>query len=118
MGRWIRFLIAVMIGAAAGMFYGWKVNPVRYSETTPDSLRVDYKTDYVLMVAEAFRIEQDQNLAARRLALISTESPGDVVTKAIKEAKQIPYPAIDLGMMQDLGDAMLDWSPVPIKGVP
>jgi len=103
MGRWIRFFIAVMIGAAAAMFYGWKVNPVRYAETTPDTLRVDFKTDYVLMVAEVYHIEKDPNLAARRLALISTEIPSDVVVKAIKEAEKTPYSSTDLGLMQTWG---------------
>jgi len=118
MGRWIRFFIAVMIGAAAAMYYGWKLNPVQYSVTTLDTLRVDYKTDYVLMVAEAFHVEKDQSLAVRRLALISAETPSDVVTKAIKEAEKSPYPAADLGLMQELEKALKGWSPIPAKAAP
>ena len=119
MGRWIRFFIAVAIGAAAGMYYGWKLNPVRYTETTPETLRVDYKTDYVLMVAEAYRAEGDIDLAARRLALISTDTPSKAVAAAIQEAKIIrDFPSSDLEMMQALGDAFEDWSPVPGKAVP
>jgi hypothetical protein len=38
---------------ARGLLYGWMVNPVRYVNTTPDTLRADYQLDYVLMVAEA-----------------------------------------------------------------
>ena len=118
MGRWIRFFIAVLIGAAAAMFYGWKMNPVQYTETTPDTLRVDYKTDYVLMVAEAYHTENDQSLAARRLSLISTAIPSEVVKKAIKEAEKIPYPSADLVLMQDLEKALKGWSPVPVKAAP
>ena len=118
MGRWIRFFIAVAIGASAAMYYGWKLNPVRYTETTPETLRVDYKTDYVLMVAEAYRAEGDIDLAARRLALISTDQSLKAVTNAIQEAKSIPYPATDLVVMQTLEKAFKDWSPVPVKAVP
>jgi hypothetical protein len=118
MGRWIRFFIAMAIGAAAAMYYGWKLNPVRYPETTPETLRVDYKTDYVLMVAEVYRAEGDIDLAARRLALISTDKPLKAVTAAIKEAKSIPLPPNDILVMQALGDAFKDWSPVPVKAVP
>jgi hypothetical protein len=118
MGRWIRFLIAMAIGAAAAMYYGWKLNPVQYTESTPETLRVDYKTDYVLMVAEAYRAEGDIDLAARRLALISTDKPLKAVTVAIQEAKSIPLPSADLVVMQALGEAFKDWSPVPGKTVP
>jgi hypothetical protein len=45
MSRWMKFLTAILLGAAAGLFYGWVVNPVEYVEITPRSLRVDYKTD-------------------------------------------------------------------------
>jgi len=118
MGRWIRFFIAMAIGATAAMYYGWRLNPVQYTETTPETLRIDYKTDYVLMVAEAYRAEGDIDLAARRLALISTDKPLKAVTTAIQEAKNIPYPATDLVVMQTLEEAFKGWSPVPVKAVP
>jgi hypothetical protein len=118
MGRWIRFFIAMAIGAAAAMYYGWKLNPVKYSETTPETLRVDYKTDYVLMVAEAYHAEGDIDLAARRLALISADQPLKVVTTAIQEAQGIPYPSTDLALMQSLEDAFMNWSPVPGRTSP
>ena len=38
------------------MFYGWVVNPVEYIDIAPESPRVDYKTDYVLMTAEAYNV--------------------------------------------------------------
>lgn len=118
MGRWIRFFIAMTIGAVAAMYYGWKINPVRYTETTPETLRIDYKTDYVLMVAEAYHTEGDPDLAARRLALISTDKPVKMVTLAIQEAKKIPYPPGDLALMQALEAAMKAWNPVPGKAAP
>lgn len=118
MGRWIRFFIAVAIGAAAAMYYGWKINPVRYPETTPETLRVDYKTDYVLMVAEAFRAEGDTDLAARRLVLISNDEPLKAINSAIQKAKSIPYPETDLVVMQALAEAFKSWSPVPVKATP
>jgi hypothetical protein len=47
--RWLTFLLAIAIGAAAGLYYGWVINPIRYIDAAPDSLRSDYKADYVLM---------------------------------------------------------------------
>jgi hypothetical protein len=112
MGRWLRFFVIVSIGAAAAMYYGWRINPVKYTETTPETLRADYKTDYVLMVAEAYRVEGDLNLAARRLALIGNDSPTKIVADAILEAVKIQYPPGDLAMMQNLADALKTWNPL------
>jgi hypothetical protein len=51
MSRWTRFLIAIAVGLALGLLYGWVLSPVKYVDTTPNTLRADYQTDYVLMVA-------------------------------------------------------------------
>lgn len=111
MGRWLGFLIMIAIGAAAGMFYGWVVNPVEYVDTAPNSLRIDYKTDYVLMVAEAYRVEGDLSLAARRLALLGSEPPLELVNQAIAFAMQIGYAPSDLALMQALAQALQTWNP-------
>jgi len=39
MARWIRFFLAIAVGIAGGLFYGWWVNPVEYVNTSPDTLR-------------------------------------------------------------------------------
>ena len=49
--RWFLFFLSIALGLAAGLYYGWVINPVEYVNTTPDTLRVDYQADYVLMVA-------------------------------------------------------------------
>lgn len=100
------------------MYYGWKLNPVQYDVTTPETLRIDFITDYVLMVAEAYHAEGDKDLAARRLALISTDEPLAEVTKVIKEAEQSRYPSGDLVLMRELETALKDWNPLPVKAKP
>ena len=111
MGRWIRFLIAIAVGAAGGMFYGWVLNPVEYVDTSPDSLRIDYKADYVLMVAEAYRVENNLGLAARRLALLGTDPPSEIAAQALQFATQFEYPAPDLVLMQTLVQDIQTWNP-------
>ena len=75
MARWVRFLIAILVGLAIGLAYGWLVSPVRYIDTSPNTLRIDYKTDYVLMVSETYQSEKDLDQAVRRLGLLGTTSP-------------------------------------------
>jgi hypothetical protein len=111
MSRWTKFLIAVILGAAAGLFYGWVVNPVEYVDIAPESLRTDYKTDYVLMVAEAYQVDDDLGLAVRRLALLGSSTPSDIVANALKYALDHEYAAQDIALLQSLGEDLLTWNP-------
>jgi hypothetical protein len=111
MSRWTKFLIAVLLGAAAGLFYGWVVNPVEYVDIAPESLREDYKTDYVLMVGEAYQVDQDLGLAVRRLALLGSSAPSNIVANALSYGLQHDYAYQDLTVLQSLGEALLTWNP-------
>lgn len=102
MARWIGFIIAILVGVALGLAYGWIVSPVRYVDTSPDTLRVDYKTDYVLMVAEAFQNENDLGQAVRRLALLGNVPPSQTVGQALRFAQQYGYADADIARMQAL----------------
>jgi hypothetical protein len=111
MSRWIRFLIAIAIGSAAGMYYGWVLNPVEYIDTAPESLRIDYKTDFVLMVAESYDADEDLGLAVRRLGLLGDKPPKDIVVEAILFAVENEYAEADLALMQSLSDDLQTWNP-------
>jgi len=106
MARWIRFFIAILVGVGLGLLYGWLVNPVKYVDTTPDTLRIDYKTDYVLMVAEAYQLEGDPAQAVRRLALLGETPPAEMAYQAILFAQKTNYTDDDLTIMQALLGAL------------
>lgn len=117
MGRWFRFFIVIGLGAVMGMLYGWLISPVQYVDTAPDSLRIDYRTDAVLMAAEAYKTEQDLSLAVRRLALLGSQPPQEIVQQAIAFGVEFKYAASDLALMQALHDGLRSWNPsqeVPI----
>ncbi|MBN2549875.1 MAG: hypothetical protein JXB15_11995 [Anaerolineales bacterium] len=102
MTRWVRFLLAILAGIALGLLYGWVISPVNYVDTTPDTLRIDYKTDYVLMAAESYQRDSSLDLAARRLALLGNLPPAEIVSQAIIFAQKAGYSDADLGLMQSL----------------
>jgi len=102
MARWIGFILAILVGVAVGLAYGWIISPVRYVDTSPDTLRIDYKTDYVLMVAEAYQNENDLGLAVRRLALLGNVSPANTVGQAVEFAQKYGYAEADITRMQAL----------------
>jgi hypothetical protein len=99
------------IGIALGLVYGWVIDPVEYVDTTPNTLRPDYRADYVLMVAEAYGSEQDAAAAARRLAILGSEGPGEIATSALQKARGYGFAAPDLELIQKLTTAMQAWQP-------
>ncbi|MBI5297294.1 MAG: hypothetical protein HY869_17585 [Chloroflexi bacterium] len=109
MSRWLAPLLALLIGIALGLVYGWVVSPVEYVDTTPDTLRADYRADYVLMVAEAYRTEQDPALAARRLAILGSQAPGEIASQGLEDARRIGFSEADLDLLQKLTTAMQAW---------
>lgn len=116
MSRWIRFFLAILVGVLAGLFYGWFINPVEYVDTTPDSMRIDYKSDYVLMVAEAFSVEKDPALAARRLVLLGPKSPDEITREAILFAESQGYTDADVALMRSLANALEAVIPSAVQG--
>ena len=112
MPRWIPIFIAASLGVALGLVYGWRINPVQYTDITPDVLRIDYRTDYVLMVAEAYRGEGDPALAAQRLAVFGSKPLANIVEEVYDYARQSTYPAEDLTLIQELMLALQTWQPI------
>lgn len=99
--RWIKFIIAIGIGISAGLFYAWKINPVEMVDTTPESLSIDYKADYVLMVAEAYRVEGNLEQARLRLSELGSEPIDQIVQDTILFAEPL-YQVNDVALMRAL----------------
>ena len=111
--RWIFVIIALIAGAGMGLAYGWFVDPVDFFDLTPDTLRADYKADYVLMTAEAFHADQDPGLAARRLAIFGARSPSSIAQEGLAYARANGFSDEDIVLMQELVTALQAWSGIP-----
>ncbi len=101
-----RLLIGVLLGLTAGLIYGWLLRPVRYVDTAPDSLRADYRTDYVLMVAEAYRGDGDLDLAQVRLAALGPLAGESYVAEALEYAVANDFSRTDLDTLNHLAVAL------------
>jgi hypothetical protein len=110
--RWLFFLSAIALGAAAGVYYGWVVSPVEYVDTTPATLREDYRADYCLMTAELYAAERAPQAAARRLASLGG-SPVQRVAEALLFARQYHYAPTDIALLEDLSLGLQAWQPLP-----
>ncbi len=106
MSRWTLFILILLLGLGLGLVYGWVVNPVSYQDTTLDSLREDYQTDYTLMVAEVYHQEGDLDWVLNRLTLLEDKSPIVSVENALKFASQAEYTLPDMFLLRDLHNAL------------
>lgn len=111
MPRWVTALLIGMVGLAAGLSYGLFVAPVEYVDTTPAALRIDFRTDYVLMVAERFHADRDQAAALRRISILGTGSPSAICAQALSFARASSYSARDVEMLDELNHAMQALAP-------
>ena len=109
--RYILFGLAIIVGVALGLLYGLVISPLELVDTSPETLRADFKTDYVLMVAEAYSVDNDAYLAIYRLAKLGDDPPIDLVNQALAFAFEVGYPPEDLLLMHDLGEDMKTWNP-------
>lgn len=108
---WIKISIAAFIGIILGLIYGWVIQPIEYTDVTPNILRADYRADYVLMVAEAHQSEHDSELSARRLAILGSESPAQIVASTLEYATKNGFSQNEIIILQSLLTAMQTYQP-------
>jgi hypothetical protein len=108
--RFIFFGITVLIGLMGGWYYGQFINPMVLADTTPNMLREDYQTDYVLMVAEAYSVEKNIQAAVERMGALGGADPTLQVQAAMAFALELGYPTQDLLIMRNLAEAFALWN--------
>jgi hypothetical protein len=116
--RWFLFALSIVIGVALGLLYGWVISPVQYVDTTPSTLRADFKADYTLMVAETFESNQNQEQAARSLASLGSQPPAQIASEALTFAQKNHFAAADIGLLQNLAVALQVWQPPARNSTP
>ena len=109
--RWFGFIAIILIGLAAGLVYGWVIHPAQVGNTTLDTLRSDYKADYVLMVSETYLASADLDQAKKDLEAIDPANPLRAVQTGLITAQSLGYPTDDLQMMAQLEAALSAASP-------
>jgi hypothetical protein len=59
-------IVSLIAGLILGLIWGWVIQPVTYTNATPEVLRADLQVDYLRMAIDSFRVNQDPNLAVQR----------------------------------------------------
>ena len=71
-GPWY-LLTGLVLGLVLGLVYSWNVRPVEYVNTSPASLRADFKDQYRALIAAAYAADGDLVRARGRLTLLQDE---------------------------------------------
>jgi hypothetical protein len=100
-GPWY-LLTGLVIGAALGVLYAWLLQPVQYTNTTPASLRADFKDQYRALIASAYMADGDLVRARARLDLLKDQDVYQVLAVQAQQslaAGKAPQEARALGML-------------------
>jgi hypothetical protein len=73
---WILFGISFILGIAGGLYYAWNINPVAYVDAAPSSLRQDFQSDYITLIAASYAATGELDRAQVRLSVFSLEDLG------------------------------------------
>ena len=118
MGTTSRLLLGLAIGLVLGLLYGWVVQPVEYVDTAPNTLREDYRSDYVLAIAEAYQADQEIEQAQMHLATLGPDPSVNYVVDAIDYGVAHNMAQRDLETLNELAVALRDLPSAPEIGSP
>lgn len=102
----LNLIVGLALGLALGLVYTWKIDPVKYTDAAPDSLRADYKSDYVLMIAQAYGVDSDLDLARARLATLNAPDPAQLVANIVAQQTAAGAPPGDVSALNALAAAL------------
>ncbi len=88
-------LAILVVGVGLGLVYGWLIDPVEYVDTSPDSMRIDYQTDIVLMVSDIYAHDLDLEGAQNRLSLLNSTNVNQLIGNCLDYARLMKFSAQD-----------------------
>jgi hypothetical protein len=111
------FIIATVVGLVVGCLFGWMVMgwlvmPVKW-ELTPAE-----KEQYVLMAADSYALNRDDELARARLADLDDGEIGEIITKLAATHPQEKQNLLDLDQAMSLGVTEVTPQPTAVATTP
>jgi hypothetical protein len=79
-------IFGLLLGAGMGLWIGWGIAPVEYTDTDLSYLHPNYRDDYILMVSEAYALDGDLETARARMALLSLPDPAQALADRAEKA--------------------------------
>jgi hypothetical protein len=105
---WLPILLGLAIGLAIGLYYSWVINPIEYTDTAPASLREDFKSDYLTLVASAYASSGDLARAKARLIMFLDPDPASTLSQLAQTRLATGRPQSETQALAQLAAALSD----------
>jgi hypothetical protein len=112
-GTLLIILLALGVGAAAGLYIAWIVAPVTYTDTAPHSLRTDFKDQYRYMISAAYLASGDLGRAQTRLSLLHDANSAQALAMQAQRMSASGAPLNEALPLSVLADALQGLSEQP-----
>ena len=110
-------LTGLVVGIVLGLLYAWIVAPIKYVDTTPNTLRSDYRDTYRLSIAMAYQATGDLARAQARLNLLDDEDTALALAEQAQRHRAEGGKADEAQALANLA-AVLGQAPVPFTASP
>ena len=107
--RW-QLILALIAGLALGVLYSWILAPARYSDTSPDTLRADFKDQFRSSIAAAYAATDNLERARARLALLGDPNSIDALSA---QAQRMLAAGDSFGSVQQVAQLAADLQAQP-----
>jgi hypothetical protein len=98
-------LLALVAGIAVGLTYAWVIAPVQYIDTSPNTLRSDFKDYFRTVIAASYTATHNLDRARARLALLGDSDPVEALTA---QAQRMLASGASYQVVQDVADLASD----------
>jgi hypothetical protein len=106
-------LLALLIGAGLGLWYGWEIDPVAYVDTDVAHLHPYYRDEFILMVSSAYALDGDLHAARARMDLLSLPDPAGAFADLAERSAAAGAPELHLRALTRLAAALASDIPPP-----
>lgn len=104
-GYWY-LLTGLLIGLALGITYAWLISPVEYTDTSPASLRADFKDEYRYLIAASHRVHGNLERTLARLSLLDDPEPVAALGEQAQRLLAANAPAGSVRALADLAEVL------------
>ena len=111
-------LTGLLVGLGLGLLYAWVISPVKYVDTSPASLRADFKDGYRAVIASAYLAIGNIERAQSRLALLGDPDPVQALIDQAQQARSQGDPTHSANALSLLAEALQQPPTVPPTETP
>ena len=114
-GPWY-LVTGLIIGLAIGLLTAWLLFPVEFINTTPATLRADFKNEYRYLIANAYAATSNLGRAQARLNLLNDINSTEALSKQAQTLESAGANSDSIRVLEGLSKILLSQSTAPVQG--